>query len=965
MMTLKSLSGGPGAARNVVSYCQHQVGDSRKDGYYSERATPSAWGGTLAAELGLAGPVDGRTLQGLLEGRLPDGRPFGTDGVEKDGHRRMGIDCTFSAPKSVSLFALGAATPEMRDQILAAHDRAAARAMRLVEQAFLTARYGKGGAQAERTGAGLWAAYRHEDARPVNGHAGMQIHTHAILLNITKGRDGQLRAIDLAFGNDGIKLAGATYRAELASELRALGFGLRQSREGFELSGISDEQIEAASARSAQVEAKLKRWGLDRDTATAAQKTAANLSTREDKRQLTQDEQRWGWRQEARDLAITVEPQAPGSVTVTEPGASVEAVAYATNHLSERESVMSKNRVQLEALLHGMHGGVTLDKVAQEIESAARASRLYEDGRDRIVTRETLRTEAWVLERVAAGRGTSAPITTAEGARTRIEAREQVQGFQFTAGQHAAVVAALTSTDQCVAIIGAAGGGKSMAMAALSDEAHAQGLRVIGLGPSQTAADGLKEIGADDTRTLHSFVARADKALSPRLIILDEAAMVSARDMRRVLEKLRPTDRLVLVGDPKQLDAVEAGKILEQMIQEKVIAVSEITEINRQRDEALREIAQAFANGNAAQAVDLAEPYMSAVTVMGEDWKVAGIEPPTPAQSEKDPSKLPPPAVRKQAIARETAARYLALSQEEREKTLVLSGTNAVRRAINDRIRQGLQESGAVGPNAATVTALDKAGLTRVEMRNALSYKKDMVLRLTEGRGRDRQTTDYTVTVTDPTKRTVTARTSDGAERVFDMRKISIKDLAVFTRREMAVAPGDRLVFTDNNRTLGFRNNETGTVCEVADGKITIEKDDKSLVGLDAQAMHTLDYGWGITVHRSQGRTIDRSIVAGEASRVATSKAAYVSCSRERLALDIITDNIGRLKKSWAKTAERLTGHEAMQADGRVAALEALRAEARVEIEKDRQERVPEAEPEAKPEPPRERERELGDSYGW
>ena len=965
MMTLKSLSGGPGAARNVVSYCQHELGDNRRDGYYSKGATPSMWGGALAAELGFAGAVDGKTLQALLEGRLPSGETFGTVGVEKDGHRRMGIDCTFSAPKSVSLFALGAATPETREKILAAHDRAATRAMALVEREFLAARYGKGGTQSERTGAGLWAGYRHEDARPVNGHTGMQIHTHAILLNMTKGKDGQLRALDLQFGSDGIKLAGATYRAELASELRALGFDLRQSKEGFELAGISDEQIEAASARSAQVEAKLEEWGLDRDTATAAQKTAANLSTREDKRQLSQDEQRWEWRQEARELAITVEPQSLKSVIGVEPEASVEALAHATGHLSERESVMSANRVRLEALLHGMHRGVTLDKVAQEIEAAGRASHIYVAGRDRIVTRETLRTEAWVLERVATGRGTFTPITTAEGARARIEAREQVQGFQFTAGQHAAVVAALTSTDQCVAIIGAAGGGKSMAMAALSDEAHAQGLRVIGLGPSQTAADGLKEIGADDTRTLHSFVARADKALSPRLIILDEAAMVSARDMRRVLEKLRPTDRLVLVGDPKQLDAVEAGKILEQMIQEKVIAVSEITEINRQRDEALREIAQAFANGNAAQAVDLAEPYMSAVTVMGEDWKVAGIEPPTPAQSEKDPSKLPPPAVRKQAIARETAARYLALSQEEREKTLVLSGTNAVRRAINDRIRQGLQESGAVGPNAATVTALDKAGLTRVEMRNALSYKKDMVLRLTEGRGRDRQTTDYTVTVTDPTKRTVTARTSDGAERVFDMRKISIKDLAVFTRREMAVAPGDRLVFTDNNRTLGFRNNETGTVCEVADGKITIEKDDKSLVGLDAQAMHTLDYGWGITVHRSQGRTIDRSIVAGEASRVATSKAAYVSCSRERLALDIITDNIGRLKKSWAKTAERLTGHEAMQADGRVAALEALRAEARVEIEKDRQERVPEAEPEAKPEPPRERERELGDSYGW
>ena len=498
MMTLKSLSGGPCAARNVVSYCQHEC--RRGDGYYSKDATPSAWGGSLASELGLAGRIDGKTLQGLLEGRLPDGRTFGTTGVEKDGHRRMGVDMTFSAPKSVSLYALGVATPEMRDQILAAHDRAAARAMRLVEREFLTARYGKGGTQAEQTGAGLWAAYRHEDARPVNGHTGMQIHTHAILLNVTKGRDGQLRAIDLAFGNDGIKLAGATYRAELAAELRALGLELRQSKEGFELAGIGDEQIEAASARSAQVEAQLEKWGLDRDTATAAQKTAANLGTREDKRQLSQDEQRWEWRHEARELAITVELLALESVTVTEPEASAEAVAYAVDHLSERESVMSKNRVQLEALLHGMHRGVTLDKVAHEIESAARTFRLYVAGQDRIVTRETLRTEAWVLERIAAGRDTVAALTDADGAASRIAAREQVNGFQFTAGQRTAVAATLTSADQCVAIVGAAGAGKSTAMAALSDEAHARGLRVVGLGPSQTAADGLNR----DRRRRHA-----------------------------------------------------------------------------------------------------------------------------------------------------------------------------------------------------------------------------------------------------------------------------------------------------------------------------------------------------------------------------------------------------------------------------------------------------------------------------
>ena len=119
MLTLKGLSGGAKEAADVVSYCQHEVGEGRgKGGYYNKGATPSAWGGALAAELGLRGRVRAQDLQALLEGRLPDGTEF----AEPSDDRRMATDLTFSAPKSVSEFALCKASPAMRDAILAAHD---------------------------------------------------------------------------------------------------------------------------------------------------------------------------------------------------------------------------------------------------------------------------------------------------------------------------------------------------------------------------------------------------------------------------------------------------------------------------------------------------------------------------------------------------------------------------------------------------------------------------------------------------------------------------------------------------------------------------------------------------------------------------------------------------------------------------------------------------------------------------
>ncbi|MDA8191918.1 MAG: relaxase domain-containing protein [Gammaproteobacteria bacterium] len=1029
MMTLKSLSGGPGAARNVVSYCQHELGDSRRgDGYYSKGATPSMWGGTLAAELGLAGPVDGKVLQGLLEGRLPDGRTFGTDGVEKDGHRRMGVDMTFSAPKSVSEFALCKASPEMRERILAAHDRAVAKAMALAEREFVCARYGSGGAESVKTGAMLWSAFRHEDARPVNGKVAPQIHSHAVTLNMTKGRDGEIRALNLQFGNDGIKLAGATYRAELGAELRALGFGLRKTGEGYELEGVSDAQIEAGSPRRQQIDSDLESKGLSRENSTGAQRTASNLATRESKRQMSQDEQRWAWRELGREIGLDMFDPTPPQEPLPEPGAS-EALAFATDHLSERESVISSQSVRLQALLHGMHQGLTLDQIDKEIESARGVGNLIDAGDQKIVTRQTLACEASNLAAVSAGRGALTPLTDEAGAEARIAAREAIErtarpDFVFSRSQREAVIKVLTTSDKFIVIRGAAGAGKSTALAALADEAKSQGFRVVGTGPSQTAVDGTKDVNPDDARTLASFCMREEKDDTPRLILMDEAGMVSARDMQAFLEKVRPQDKVVFVGDDLQLAAVEAGSPMAQFMKEKVVEVVEIDEIVRQKDAGLLAVATAFADGRNEEAVQLAAPYMAAVTVTDADYESAEasksdakpVNGPLPdatrsmlnlvktiRKKHKDipaPSAhdfktvrewldthskvelgfeakvLAPQAVRMQAIARETAQAYIELSQTERDKTLVLAATNEMRRAINEKVKAGLQEQIPEGADvpSVTVTALDKSQCTRAQLREAIHYKEGMILRVPEGRGRARKIVDWTITATDPTRNTVTARNREGEEKTFKPRDLNPKECGIYTPRKLDLAIGDRVVFTENNRGSGFQNNETGTVTVAGDGKVEVRKDDGNVVTLDADKTHTLDHGWAVTVHRSQGRTVDRAMVAGMSSKRATANLAYVACSRERWFLQIFTDNIKALQQSWAKVAERETAKDATEKAAKAretapleTARESVRAEVQARIEKAVQEQEAiEREPETKPEPPvRERERELGDSYGW
>jgi ATP-dependent exoDNAse (exonuclease V) alpha subunit len=319
------------------------------------------------------------------------------------------------------------------------------------------------------------------------------------------------------------------------------------------------------------------------------------------------------------------------------------------------------------------------------------------------------------------------------------------------------------------------------------------------------------------------------------------------------------------------------------------------------------------------------------------------------------------------------------LSQGERDKTLVLAATNEMRRAINEKVKAGLQEQVPEGADvpSVTVTALDKSQCTKAQLREAINYKVGMVLRVPEGRGREKKIVDWTITASDPTRNTVTVTNRDGEEKVFKPRDLNPKETSLYTKRDLDLSEGDRVVFTENRRNDGYQNNETGTVVSVDAKNVRIRKDNGKEVELTASDMHAVDHGWAVTVHRSQGRTVDRALIAGMASKAATAALAYVACTRERLHLRIFTDNIKKLQQSWARVAERETAKDAVAKAAQAkeqAPLDAAREEIRADVaeaqERVRSEQEAEVEPEAEPEPPiqeqeQEQERELGDSFGW
>ena len=479
-----------------------------------------------------------------------------------------------------------------------------------------------------------------------------------------------------------------------------------------------------------------------------------------------------------------------------------------------------------------------------------------------------------------------------------IHEREARQGFAFSRGQRNAVALALTTKDQRFGIVGAAGAGKTTAMAAIVERYQAAGYEVIGVAPSAAAARELESAGCDDTRTLASALlqkpGKDGETQGKRLYVMDESGMVSAKDMDAFMRKADAEGaRAILVGDPRQLSAVEAGSPYAQMLQTNAIAHADIDEIQRQKDPQLRDLAQAFARGDATRGVELARPYMQQVAIAkGED--------------------------KTDRLAAAAAAAYLDLAPEERGKTLLLAGTNATRQAINQKIRDGLKREGTLGDRATTVIALDKLDLTREAATRAEHYtSKDGAPVIVQFHA-DLKNSDPSAAsplaaakgsqwvVTGAARGRLQLQSIADRSKSLEIRPTDAR-ISAYAAREMELRSGDRVVFRQNDRERGLTNGTRGTVFIDKNGKASVVTDTGKPVVMDAERGQTLDYSYARTVHSSQGATVERAIVVGEASRVATAEAAYVACSREKTGLQIITDDSDKLGKAWSKFADRQT----------------------------------------------------------
>jgi conjugative relaxase-like TrwC/TraI family protein len=871
---------------------------SKEQNYWSQRGVIAGeWQGRLAAQFGLTGTVCEEDFAKLSQGQHPrtgeqlvrQRASYQYQDAEgktiKTMEHRAGWDATFSAPKSVSLTALVGGDTRVRE----AHRESVRVALDQLEQ-YAQARIG-GNHAPETTGKFIAAKFEHDTARPVDGYVAPQLHTHAVIFNVTERDNGQPRAIQPQSLFASQQFATAVYQSELTCKLRQLGYEITTGRSGApEIKGYTQEYLDASSPRSRQIREYLERTGR---SGKEAAEIAAH-STRDRKEIHSPAEVMAAHRK----LAVEFGHQAEAVVraarersrhlekTVNSVGRARECVTFSRDKNFEREAVVDERALVRDGLRRGM-GHITYGEIRANLDARLASGEFQIVERQNVPARQfttarTIEAEHEIVSRMQEGRNAIEPVVSRQQA---ILVADQQPHLNRT--QKSVIEDVLSSPDRIQGLQGFAGVGKTTTLAAIRTAAEAEGYHVDGFAPTSRAARQLNEAGIP-ARTLQGFLAQtptSDVMEQKRFHFIDESSLSSTNQIREFLSRLGPNDRVLLVGDTRQHQGVEAGRPFEQL-QEAGMPTAKLDEIVRQRDPALKSAVEMLATGQVP----------AALYALQQQGRVR---------------EIPDAEERVRAIAKS----YVASP----ESALIVSPDNASRCNLNLAVRQELRINGTLAAEDHSLRVLvQRQDMTGAERSWANHYEVGDIVRYARGsKGLGIKPASYaSVVAIDSAANQLTVEKSNGEFATYDPRRLSGVNVYREVEREFSV--GDRIQFTAHDKSLGVANRDLAVIEAIgSDGRISARLDNNRQTEFNANEHGHFDHGYAVTSHSSQGLTAERVLVHADTSvhpDLLNSRFAYVSISRASHDVTLFTDDMAKLGPQLTADVSKTSALEISQA---------------------------------------------------
>jgi len=475
------------------------------------------------------------------------------------------------------------------------------------------------------------------------------------------------------------------------------------------------------------------------------------------------------------------------------------------------------------------------------------------------------------VEHMQRGQNTVAPILSEPRAASHAAAIEFLNP-----AQRRVIEEILTSRDRIHGLQGLAGVGKTTTLAAVREAAQHNGYTVAGFAPTARAAHQLRVAAGISADTLQAYLAMGtreqaqtnrDDPANCRLFLIDESSLTSTQQMKEFLDRLGPHDRVLLIGDTRQHQAVDAGKPFEQL-QDAGMRTAQLDQIVRQKDPELLKAVEHLARNETHAGISLLRAQGRVTEIPNRQERIA-------------------------AIARDHASNP--------KKTLIVSPDNASRRDINQAVRAELQASGTLGrENVSFLVLVARNDMTGADRAWAAKYNPSDTLQYIRGSqqlGLEKNTY-ATVLATDPANNLVTVARADGQHVAYDPQRL--RGVKVFTNLPCEFSTGDRIQFThNNNKDLDVHNRDRGRIEAIGnDNRLTVKMDDGRTVTFDPARMRHFDHGYAVTSHSSQGLTEDRVLVNMDTntfSELLNPRFAYVSISRASQDAHIYTNDAATL----------------------------------------------------------------------
>jgi len=879
-------------------YHLRAIGGGAEDYAEGVSEAPGRWLGGGCASLGLSGTVDPDDFRRLLVGCDPaTGEP-----LSRMRPRTAGFDITFSPPKSVSVL-FGCGGGAVTRAVVEAHEAAVAYLEPHCSRVRVTVTDDTGQHQEFRPADGhVAAAFTHRTSRAGDP----QLHEHLVVMNAARGtEDGRWRALghhpDL-FAH--AKTADAVYLAEIRHQLTArLGVGWEERDGHLEIAGVDPGLCDLFSKRTHAALDHLAKRG---QPVTPRSMHAAIMDTRRAKPAHGDDPGRGrvSWSPSAGDFGV--EP----SETAGLHGRWRSEMAAAGFDLDLTEVVLRAEPPKLDpqqvaalgARLAGPEGLTATDVwfdrravlrafCALPGVSAADASRLADDwlasadvvslgarsqgAAEAFTTRDLLAQEESLLrsaeERLDAGVGVVDGGTV-----------DAVVADRGLSSEQEAMVRSLTSSGAGVeCVVGRAGVGKTFGLDAAREAWEAAGHTVLGTATSAAAAGQLRRGARMEASTVARQIldAHRDGLPSGCVLVVDEAAMTDTRSLAALCRAVEAASgKLVLVGDPKQLDAVAAGGAFAHLVER--IGAVELTEVRRQEGVQDREALAEIRHGDVAAGIRGLMSRVGRTTVCD-----------TP-ESQRDAMATDWCAAR--------AAGHSVLLLGRRRKNV---------EAMSVAVREARRAAGELGDEELTVpiTVPGGAGVDRRWQPPERTFSAgDEVLFTANTTGRWKHLKESlpgvfngaggTVTAIDIEAGTVSVRLDTTPDEVEAWEALAAKrDAEVVTlqaemskwaqRRDAVSTPAERATFERRRQAVATKihirltDREAGVVAVPGRGKLPRPGHEVE-VPVEYLRAGNLALAYARTVHTAQGSTADVVLVDGD--DVQGREAAYVAFSRHK-----------------------------------------------------------------------------------